>query len=293
MAQINEVFAKRSVSIDGTAPTATREYHISGVDTEQAALDILRASALCPDEIELDWAPEDDAAQVTYTLTRQRVEVEEVVTPEDPDSFLWHGLARYTLVDSNSTGGNIEWTQPPKIRWQMDFGTDTVIQKIALAQTRFGTGGPDCGKRLSVVNREGRDSVEGIPVLVPTGILRGTQTYTASAWNNILTTAKDHIGKVNASTFNADGMTFQPYELLFVGATVRQNSDGSIDGEFQFLYSPGVSGETDGIDWSKAGWDALWAYYSVALDGNWQIEKALSVYVATVYQASNFGNLFD
>lgn len=88
-------------------------------------------------------------------------------------------------------------------------------------------------------------------------------------------------------------MSFGAGELLFVGATVRELSDGNIEGEFQFLYSPSSSGDVDGISYNKSGWDYLWVYSAPEVDDSyWISSKAGAVFVATVYESTEFDSLF-
>lgn len=89
-------------------------------------------------------------------------------------------------------------------------------------------------------------------------------------------------------------MTFGPGELLMIGAESRMDSSRNVEVEFQFLYSPSSTGAIDGISYIKGGWQYLWVYSKAAIQGNGEATKILkTIYVADIYESTNFGNLFS
>lgn len=291
MAIVNEVFVSRSLVLNNGKPTIDRNYVILGVDTEQAALDALIGSSLCPDSLPLTFDG------TSFTIPRQRIEVGEAASgrvegdPTPAKKHIWEAKARYTI---EGTGTSTEWTDPPEIRWSFSFYTESFLQKVAFDTARFGNGGPDCGDKINVVNRNGENTVEGVSIMVPFGILRGTKTYSNDRWTAVIDNAKSRICKVNSTAFSAGGVTFQAGELLMTGAEARQNSSGGVDVEYQFLYSPNTGGTIDGIYYDKAGWDLLWVYFDKEMnyDVGMDMPKAASIYVNRVYDTIDFGDIF-
>lgn len=294
MAIVNEVELSRTVQVDDYQPTITREYHIHGVGTEQEAINALLASGLCPATLSIT-IPDADGQNVAQTLSRLRYEVTDYATPGNAENFVWSATARYSVPGGTTGGGGsgIIVTRPPEVRWFFSMYTDSATQRFAMfGQTKYGSGAPDFGSQLNVVNLDGRNHSEGAPVLVSSGMLKGSKTFTASAWNTVVSRARSSMCKINTSAFDAGGMTFAAGELLMVGAEVRPDSEGNVEVEFQFLFSPSASGTIDGIAWAKDGWQYIW-FYSVPdrQDGSTG-EKVKGVYVANVYQGANFGDLF-
>lgn len=288
---VDEIFVSRSVLLNNGKPTMDRKYTIRGVDTEQAALNALVGSSLCPESLSLTFGGNN------FTVPRQRLEIREVssVRREGDSSpakdHIWEASARYTV---EGTGSSTEWTDPPEIRWSFSFYTESFLQKVAFDATRYGNSGPNCGDKINVVLRNGENIVEGVSVMVPFGILRGTKTYANSQWANVINNAKSRICKVNSTSFSAGGVTFLAGELLMTGAEARQNSQGGVDVEYQFLYSPNSSGSMDGISYQKSGWDVLWAYFEKTMDYDvgLSMPKAASVYVDRVYDTASFSGIF-
>lgn len=294
MAVVNEVELSRTVQVDDYQPTITREYYIHGVSTEQEAINALLSSGLCPATMSIA-IPDADNQTVPQTLQRLRYEVEDYATPGAAENYTWRGMARYSVPGGTTGGGGsgIIVTQPPEVRWSFSMYTDSATQRYAMfGQTKYGSSAPDFGSLLNVINLDGRNHSEGAPVLVSSGMLRGSKTFTASGWNAVVSRARDSMCKVNSAAFNAGGMTFAAGELLMVGAEVRPDSEGNIEVEFQFLFSPNAIGTTDGISWSKDGWQYIWFYSVPDRQGDSIGEKVKGVYVADVYYGANFGDLF-
>lgn len=284
--EVYEVFSSRTLTVENGKPNELREYVIRGPETEQTALDAMYAHADCPLTLSLT-VPDEDGVDKTYTLRRSRAEVREFKTN---GRFGWNGTVRYSVRSSSS---GITWTQAPDIRWSFSMHTDTVIAKLALgAQRRYGNGGNDCGQNINVVNRDGFDDIQGVPVLVPSGVLRGAKTYTGQKWNTIVARAKNLMCKVNNASFSAGDMTFGDGELLMAGAEARLDSERNVEVEFQFLYSPNTSGSTEGISWHKAGWEAFWPYTTIEIDNGNRLQRIGSIYVAPVYETASFVGLF-
>lgn len=294
MAEVNEFYAKRTLLIDGASPYATREYVIKGVDAEQAALDAMLASGFCPATVTVTF-PDEDGGTTTQTLSRTRMEVEEIVTPPTPADYHWRGTVRYSLptAASGSGGTSITWTQAPDIRWTFSMYTESTTQKVALfGQTKFGSG-PDVGSLICATTHEGiPGEPEGAPVLVPAGVLRGSKTFTASAWNTVVSRAKACMCHVNSGGFSAAGLNFNAGELLMVGSEARMDSDRNVEVEFQFLYQPNSSGEIDGIGYHKGGWQYLWACTNVVNTASGPARAVKGLYAATMYDSADFGDFF-
>lgn len=176
---------------------------------------------------------------------------------------------------------------PPTGQWT--FGFDTTGGSFHIKASKetvnsYGSSPPDF-KQLIGVND---DDVEGADIVIPA--LKINITY--SHPNGVVTInfAKNLArltGKANSDNF----LTFEPGEVLFLGATGSDGSNSPAEVGYQFACEENlqnqVVGAISGIE--KDGWDLAWIKWKDAEDGGHPVKQPEFIYVERVYDRVNLG----
>jgi hypothetical protein len=183
--------------------------------------------------------------------------------------------------------------------WSFDAtgGTQKVFE--ALAQTASGANAPAAGKQINI----DAGKVQGVDIVVPQLTLTINQKFAGSTLTLPWVRAfAQLIGTTNDDTF----LGFEAGELLLLGGNgtqpVAYNDDGTTtfgerDVSFQFAYSPNrddlaFSGDRISVTGvTKKGHDYIWYAYETAENTDSLAADLIGVYVATVYEESDYTTL--
>lgn len=169
----------------------------------------------------------------------------------------------------------------------------------AIAQTASGANAPDAGKQIQITDGK----VEGVDIVVPSLTLTINQTFDGSTLDlDWVRAFAAMIGTTNDDTF----LGFAAGEVLLLGGQGTQpvafNDDGSTafggrDLTFNFAISPNRADLAfDGpkisvTDVAKKGHEYIWFAYEVSENTDSLTSDLIGVYVATVYEESDFSTL--
>lgn len=99
----------------------------------------------------------------------------------------------------------------------------------------------------------------------------------------------DVTGHVNSTEF----LTFEPGEVLFLGATGSEGTDAETTVQYEFAVSPNQTdltiGETTGIE--KKGHDYLWIDFAESTSGGFPVRKPRFIYVEEVYPRADLADV--
>lgn len=180
--------------------------------------------------------------------------------------------------------------------WSFDATGATQRVFEAFSQTAYGTGAPDADNQINI--RDGK--VEGVDIIIPSLTITINQKFEGGSLT--LSWAKavaDMVGTTNDATFIDE---FDAGEMLFLGAQgtqpVAYNDDGSTafgprDVTFNFAYSKNRTGLSFGAitGVAKNGHQYVWFAYEVVENADSLKGGLVGVYVATVYEESDFDTL--
>jgi hypothetical protein len=205
--------------------------------------------------------------------------------------FIFDGSARY---------GTRERKKPGDAEFSFDTGGGTQHVSNSLSTTgKFAPAGqtaPDFKQLIGVT----ADSVEGVDVQVPAFSFTVTR-YMASGdlSSGYVSSLYNLTGCVNTDTvnLNVDGvqLTFQPGELLFMGATGRKRGQDDWEVTLHFSASQNRQNFTVGdiTITNKLGWEYLWIRYDDRVDANAKklVKVPIAAYVEKVYHESAMSGL--
>lgn len=165
-------------------------------------------------------------------------------------------------------------------------------------QATYGPNAPDADSQINII--DGR--VEGVDIVIPQLTLTINQKFEGSTLTLPWVKAfANMVGTTNDDTF----LGFEAGELLLLGGTgtqpVAYNNDGTTEfGErditFNFAYSQNrtdlsFAGSADFTNIEKKGHEYIWFAYEVVENIDSKKGKLIGVYVATVYDESDFSTL--
>jgi hypothetical protein len=200
----------------------------------------------------------------------------------------------------------VEWEGPfianvtvpyaPKKResgnWTFDYDTTggTVNIKLAKAHVAtYPTGGspPDHQGAIGVNG----DNVDGVDIVIPA--LKLTVSFSHPTGVATIARAKmlaRNTGKTNSDTF----LTFEPGEVLFLGATGSDGSDAPATEKLQFACSENLSSHVIGgiTVASKKGWDVAWVQFKDDVASGKPIRPPEFIHVERVYEQVAMATLF-
>lgn len=264
---IIEMEASRRLNDNG----AQRSYVITEATSEENAKSELET-----------FAPADVAG-----FTNRNVDIEEKAS----DHGLYFGFVSWESAESISVSSQPKETTPTA------YSFTTRGERIRIKQSKqtmasyfdsnFVDAAPNHGGLINVT----KDGVEGTEIYVPVYSFGETHYMSVSAGNALKSTLYNLTGKVNGDLFRG----FAAGQVLFLGASGRQQGDSPWEINMQFLYSPNVTNISVGqmTVASKAGWNYLWVLYSEAEDtaAKFITRKPIAAYVERVYEQANFVGL--
>lgn len=164
--------------------------------------------------------------------------------------------------------------------WDWDFDTSggTVTLKASKSTLGYPVGvAPDHKGAIGVHG----DEVDGAEIVIPALVINVNFKHPAGVLN--IARAKQlarWTGKVNDAQF----LTFEAGEVLFLGARGRNGSDSKVDVTYRFAMSENATltiGAIAGV--IKQGWEHLWVSFKPEVDGGNPIQEPQFVYVEQVY----------
>jgi hypothetical protein len=256
--------ARQRTRIDGKV-VETRVYRVTGYDNARDA----EAALIASSELPANLGPEADG-----TVFR-RIAFNTVPVSDTND--IWDITVPYesqvnterTFAGSTS-GGSFNITQ--------GYGVTSYAPS--------GITAPNFQGAINV-NEQG---VQGVDVIVPQFEFSLTKTQDNGFVSlSYAATLARMTGKTNNATFE----TFEPGELLFLGADFSQQSNGSATLTYKFSASPNRTGITIGsiTGIAKKGHEYLWVFYRPNLSGNFLVRIPVAVYVHKVYEDGDFSTL--
>ena len=179
--------------------------------------------------------------------------------------------------------------------FSFDTGGGTVKRTVSKATTKYPKSGetaPDFKGAISVTKNNSEQTVEGVDIGIP------SLKFSIRKRFPLATLTLDYVNLLHSMTFttnNASFLGFAAGELLFIGASGQEATDGDPEITFNFLASPNDSdltiGDITGV--AKNGHEYLWVYFEEKEDSaaNMTVKQPKACYVEKVYDASNFGAL--
>ncbi len=287
---IEKAGARKAEWGDGQS-SVTREYDVSGVTSELAAIAAIRSSPDVPADIDgakLKSVSVDIAKDAYGDVAGDREYYSATVQWERSDAQLpgeggggGGGFAR--TVKFTTRGGTKKITSS---LGQFSSATDPtaptpVPESIEGAINAREDGGPD-----------------GADIIAPNLEVTIEREYGAGELSTaVVRDLYESTGTVNDDTF----LGAEPGELLFSGADGTFNPDGSGNLTFSLLFEPNlfgqdgipvpwtVSGERRKID--KQGWDYFWVYSAKTTENDKVITRPVGAFVERVYRRKTFSSL--
>lgn len=264
---IREALGSGSFGSNQSATTGTRLYFVEGTDDEFSAY----AYAYLNTPTDMGGVP------------RVSVNVE---VHEGIESETWLATVTY----SNQPQGSSFETESNQYGFETGQGRSRVYVGLQ-SMGNYGLNGdaaPDFGAAINV----SEDKVEGVDIVTP----QPTFTETVVLPIDVVTNGyKRLLNTLCGSVNNAAFRSYQPGEVLFVGAQGEQITPVSWRVTFKFMTSDNVVGQMfDGIGpVTKEGWDYLWFRFQERVDtgSGALIRKAVSGHVVRVYRRADFGFL--
>lgn len=257
-------FSESRESRQGSAnpPSETRIYNASG-SSDQSFVYAYAAGGGTPAYI----------AHAAGVLYRQDIKV-------DPVGFeLWRVEVPYGprqrangsySVDFDTTGGTL-----------------TITNSLETVEKYAAPGKPAAPDMKGAIGVD-RDEVRGAEIVIPAlkltvnfqhpqGIITLARIKNLARWT----------GKQNEDTF----LTFEPGEILFLGATGREGTEVETEVSYQFAASENIIGKTIGdiVGVNKKGWEHSWISYEDAVDGGLPVKRPRWLYVERIYEKLDLG----
>jgi hypothetical protein len=194
----------------------------------------------------------------------------------------WKFVAAYSFTPS-----------PGNYTINMDSSGGTVNVAEAFDQLRYDAPGQTGGDFETSINVDRQGNPKGVDKVIPALKLSISARLTAGITTDPLAYSKI-VTNVTGYTNLTEYLTFQPGELLFLGAT------GEIVGEtplltYTFAASPNLPNLTVGsiINIVKGGHQYIWTTYLTQKDplSDLNVEIATAAYVATIYGAAEMSGL--
>lgn len=173
-------------------------------------------------------------------------------------------------------------------------GTSHITQsRETLGYGLSGDSAPDFHGAINVAG----DSVEGVDIITP------KLEFALQRTRDVDLVTTDYVKmlvNVTGTTNLYPFLQFERGELLFLGADGTRNSKGEYDLSFRFAAAPNSYGivipNRTGGQFEvplKRGWQYIWQAYSAVEDTEAKkiVQRALGVYVETVYPESDFAQL--
>lgn len=280
MPNVMERARSQGYMLDPKDPTAFREYWVSGTDDPVIAKDEIAAES--PDY----W----------LGLVKKSIEVE----PQGGD--LWYGKVNYAKQDYGELDGQdgSEDPDPPaeaddttQLGGEFSFTTTGGTQHIVTSLETISTHGRKVGGvEVNVPNNQQgigvtKESVEGCDIAVPKfefSLTKKTDFITMK-YMKIL---RDVTGKINKIKWQS----FEPGEVLFLGAEGRYNAD---DGSWLITYKFAAQRTRTDFDVApdlrvtkKRGWDYLWVGFVDEVNNDAILKRPKYAYVERVYEEEDF-----
>lgn len=245
------------------------DYMVTGTNDENAAISAVEA-----------------IAPATYTVSTG------ILVPGDVDPrFLGHEAWMISVNYISKEKKDEKEEKPPgegTFAWDTTGNTQHItISKETLDSTSTSlTEAPFDFARAIGVNG---DSIDGVDVVVPGLQLQIDWTLEqASVTMDYVRTIRDLTGTVNNATWKG----WAAGELLFLGSSGKESTNGSVSATFYFL----ASKNTDAVDLppdmidtlAKKGHEYLWLYFRAEDDAGSIIRTPAFAYIERVYDEADF-----
>lgn len=195
-----------------------------------------------------------------------------------------------TAVSITSAGTN--YTSAPTVAFSHPSGGG------AAATTTIGFIGPATAPNFNCAINVTKDNIEGVDITIPQFHFSETHYLPlALVTADYIKTVMAITGTVNEASFRS----FDPAEVLFLGASGSQRNQEDVEVTFKFAAShnagPGIISVGRGDDKIeniiKRGWDYMWVRYKTYIDPvtQSQVKKPEYVYVEQVYPFGDFSLL--
>lgn len=267
---------QKRIDADGGLLDAEIPYIVTGAQDEDAAMAAVKS-----------------AASATLAINRGasaplvRIEVEERL---NATSFRVKAVyEKETQTSTGSSGGSPSGSgqQQNELTEWMTFETGGGTRHLTVSRgtSRYPSSAPDYGGAIGV-DQDG--TVHGVDVTMPALTFAINKVYSSFSESNIAHVSS-YTGKVNSDSFHG----FRAGEVLFLGASGGQRSDGKWEISYKFSVSPNQSSFSVGdvSVSSKKGWDYAWVRYKDSVSGDAVVRSPDAVYVETVYESTGFSGL--
>lgn len=286
-------------------PLSRRRTTGVGTNADSSTVDLVYGVVDTSDDAEINAYVKTDIPAAYDLLTRLSWRLEPTERADLWELVVTYGVGPRTRLRISTKGGTQHIT--------FSLGTP---KKYAVSETGNDATPADFKGSIGVND----DSVDGCDVVVP--VFNFTVTRTVN-WETLALTTPTYAqtlyrmtGRTNnaACTLNHRGLslTFQPGELLYLGADVEEQGDDWVFG-IDFAALPNITnsatdalrlrvgGPRDGSfdggipadgSWiEKKGHEYLWVRYRRSTSNNVMTREPQAVYVETVYRDDDFGNL--
>lgn len=183
--------------------------------------------------------------------------------------------------------------EPPPGENEYEFSTMAQSEHIerAYAQIHY-PGSANVGDLIGV---QKDDTIEGVDKYVPKGAITAVRYFDtlSSGYKELLMALT---GCINSSIFVIEGTSWNPYEVLFLGARASRRGSSPWRIEYSFAVEPTetiqIATQKGGVQTiSKPGWDYLWVRKAKITSGTELRHVVDSAHLAIVYADTNLNQL--
>ena len=264
---------QKRIDAAGACLDAEIPYIVKGVANEDAALTAVKAQAGSTLSIGGGASAPLVRIEIDERLNANTFRVKAVY--EKP--------AQTSSGSSGSGGGNSGSDSGSSFSFETGGGTRHLT--ISKGTSKYPSTAPDFGGAIGV---DSDGTVHGVDITMPALTFTINKVFSSFSTSDIANLAS-YTGKVNSASFQG----FAEGEVLFLGASGGKRSDGKWEIAYKFSVSPNESAFSVGniSVGAKRGWDYAWVRYQDEVSGDAVVRKPAAVYVETVYETANFGNL--
>ena len=251
---------------DSDGSSATLYFLVRGVETEEAAVDVVRTSA-------------DNESDTEVPKTYQGIPIRSFSAEERMFKDGWKIAVKYQFKDDESSSND----DNDENVFSFDFSSGTRKIVVPLASVRK--------YPSSAPASQGINDGEGVDIMMP--VFKFSETTSMSLSTSKKNAIAALVGCVNSGSFKG----YSAGEVLFTGCSGTKTGKEKWRVTFNFAVSMNQSGikigNISGI--KKDGWDIVWVRYDEAPveSGSKKqiIRTAKAVYVERVYARKSFGSL--
>lgn len=256
-------FTEKPLSQEGSQNPPSRTYHYTAYPSVDAAEVEAAAYALTAPTVLTQWG----------LLYRQNISTE----PEAADQ--WHVTVNY--------GPRERETGSFSLSFDTTGGTANTKVGLSTPHSYKATGEteepPD---QKSAIDVQEDGSVNGMDTIVPALKL---SVHFKHPQGVITLPQIKAIARATGCVSDSPFLTFEPGEVLFLGATGSEGSDAETEVTYQLACSENLEDETIGpfTGVTKDGWDVAWIRFKPAVEGGLGLHVPRWLYVVRVYRRKN------